>query len=234
MTWALATIAAMLIAYASVSGRFQGLNVPGAIFFTTAGLLAGPVLGLFDVHLESEVVKRLAEVTLTLVLFADAARISLRALRHEFAVPLRLLAIGLPLTILSGTLAGAAIVPGIGLAEALVLAVVLACTDAALGQTVVSDERVPSRIRQGLNVESGLNDGLCVPLFFIAIAVAEAKSGASSEGAAANLVFEQIGYGLIGGVLAGAFGALALRLATRRHLIAPHWRQILPAASALL
>jgi sodium/hydrogen antiporter len=234
MTWALATIAALLIAYATVSGRLQRLNVSGAMFFTTAGLLAGPVLGLLDFHLESEVVKRLAEVTLTLVLFADAARISLRALRHEFAVPLRLLAIGLPLTILAGTLAGAAIVPGIGLAEALVLAVVLACTDAALGQTVVSDERVPSRIRQGLNVESGLNDGLCVPLFFIAIALAETDTGTASGHTAAELVFEEIGYGLIAGVAAGILGGLALRYAARRRMIEPHGTQVRTAATALL
>ena len=148
MTWALTTIAALMLLYATVSRRLQGLNVSGAMFFTTAGLLAGPVFGLLDFDLESEVVKRLAEITLTLVLFADAARISLRALRHEYTVPLRLLGIGLPLTILAGAIAGAAIVPGIGLAEGLVLAVMLASTDAALGQAVVSDERIPSRIRQ--------------------------------------------------------------------------------------
>src|SRR6188472_2478854 len=184
MTWALATIAAMLIAYATASRRLQALNVSGAIFFTTAGLLAGPVLGLLDFHVESELVKRLAEITLTLVLFADAARISLRALRHEYAVPLRLLGIGLPLTILAGAIAGAVIVPGVGFAEALVLAVVLACTDAALGQAVVSDERIPSRIRQGLNVESGLNDGICVPLFFIALGLAAADEGTMTAHAA--------------------------------------------------
>ena len=114
------------------------------------------------------------------------------------------------------------------------LAVVLACTDAALGQAVVTDERIPSRVRQGLNVESGLNDGLCVPIFFIAIAVAEADAGTSSGHAATNLVLEQIGYGLLGGIPAGIVGALALRFSARRGLIEPHWMQILTAASALL
>ena len=94
------------------------------------------------------------------------------------------------------------------------LAVVLACTDAALGQAVVTDERVPSRIRQGLNVESGLNDGLCVPLFFIAIAIAEADAGTASGRSRIELVFEQIGYGLVGGVVAGA--SAASRCASRR------------------
>jgi NhaP-type Na+/H+ or K+/H+ antiporter len=234
MTWALATIGVLLIAYAMASRRLALLNVSGAMFFTTAGLLVGPVLGLVDFEVESELVKRLAEITLTLVLFADAARISLPELRREFAVPLRLLGVGLPLTILLGALAGAAVLPGISFAEALVLAVVLACTDAALGQAVVSDERIPSRVRQGLNVESGLNDGLCVPLFFIAIAFAEADSGTVSDHTAIELVLEEIGYGLVGGIAAGVLGALALRFSTSRRLIEPHWVQILSATAALL
>jgi NhaP-type Na+/H+ or K+/H+ antiporter len=234
MTWALTTIAVLLIAFATVSRGLGRLNVSGAMFFTTAGLLAGPVLGLLELEVHGEQVKLLAEITLTLVLFADASRISVRALRHEFAVPLRLLGIGLPLTIVAGALVGAAVVPGVGFAEAALLAIVLACTDAALGQAVVSDERVPSRIRQGLNVESGLNDGLCVPLFFIAIAIAEADAGTMSAQAAFELVYEQIGYGLVGGVAAGAIGSVALRFAAARRLIEPHWLQILSIASALL
>src|SRR6476646_2500136 len=107
MAWALATIAVLLLAYAAFSRRLQLLSVSSAMFFTTAGLLAGPGLGVLDLRLESEQVKLLAEITLTLVLFADASRISLRALRREFAVPLRLLGIGLPLTIVVGTLVGA-------------------------------------------------------------------------------------------------------------------------------
>src|SRR3954464_2521835 len=142
MTWALATIAALLIGYATVSRRLEGLNVSGAMFFTTAGLLVG-LLGLVDLKVHGEQVKLLAEITLTLVLFADASRISLRALRHESATPLRLLGIGLPLTIVAGAVVGAAVLPGVSFAEAVVLAIVIACTDAALGQAVVSDERVP-------------------------------------------------------------------------------------------
>src|SRR4051794_9639388 len=234
MTWALATIAALLLAFAVGSRWLEGHSVSGAMFFTTAGLLAGPVLGLVDLDLPGEEVKLLAEITLTLVLFADASRISFRALRREFAVPVRLLGFGLPLTIVAGGLLGAAVLPSITVAEAFVLAIVLACTDAALGQAVVSDERVPSRIRQGLNVESGLNDGLCVPLFFIAIAIAETDAGETSGGSAAQLVFEQIGYGLVGGVIAGALGGLALLYAARRRLIEPHWLQLLSVASALL
>ena len=180
MTWALTAIAVLLIAYAAVSKRLERANVSTAMFFTTTGLLVGPALGLLDLQVAGEQVKLLAEITLTLVLFADASRISLRALRrrvrgaaapagHRPAAHDRRRSPG-----------RAPVIPGVSVAEALVLAIVLACTDAALGQAVVSDERVPSRIRQGLNVESGLNDGLCVPLFFIAIAIAETDAGTTS------------------------------------------------------
>jgi NhaP-type Na+/H+ or K+/H+ antiporter len=89
-------------------------------------------------------------------------------------------------------------------------------------------------VRQALNVESGLDDGLCVPIFFVAIAVAEADAGTSSGHAATNLMLEQIGYGSIGGIPAGIVWALALRFSARHGLIEPHGMQILTAASALL
>ena len=181
MTWALATIAVLVIVWAALSGRLKSRNVTAAMFFTAAGLLAGSASGLLDLSIGSEQVKLVAEATLTLVLFADASRISVRALRSEFTVPLRLLGHRAAADDRRGTLVGVAVLPGVSLPEALVLAVMLACTDAALGQAVVTDPRVPSRIRQGLNVESGLNDGLCVPLFFIAIALAEAEEGATSD-----------------------------------------------------
>jgi NhaP-type Na+/H+ or K+/H+ antiporter len=231
--WELATVALVLLAFSAVSGRLERSIVTPAIFFTSAGLLAGPVLGLVDLSIGSEPVKLLAEATLTLVLFADASRISLPALRRESAVPARLLGIGLPLTIAFGTLAGVGLLPGVSLVEALVLSIMLACTDAALGQAVVTDQRVPSRIRQGLNVESGLNDGICVPLFFIALALAEWDEGTVTAHAAVHLVLEEIGYGLIAGVAAGILGALALRLA-RRLPVEAHWLQILTVATAVL
>ncbi len=231
--WVVATIALVVLAFAAASGRIERSVVTPAIFFTSAGLLAGPVLGLIDLHVGGEPVKLLAEATLTLVLFADASRISFPALRKEFAVPARLLGIGLPFTIAFGTLAGVGLLPGVSLVEALVLSIMLACTDAALGQAVVTDERVPSRIRQGLNVESGLNDGICVPLFFIALALAEWDEGAVTAHAAVHLVLEEIGYGLVGGVAAGVLGVLALRLA-RRLPVEAHWLQIVTVATALL
>ena len=149
-------------------------------------------------------------------------------------MPLRLLAIGLPLTIVAGALAGVALLGELTFIEAVLLAIVLAPTDAALGQAVVTDDRVPSRVRQGLNVESGLNDGICVPLLLIAIAIAEAEEGAIGNGAALHLVLEEIGYGCIGGVIAGLAAAVVIRVGVSRRLIDSIWLQVVPVAGAAL
>jgi sodium/hydrogen antiporter len=233
--WSLATIAGLLIAFAALSGRLDRSVLTPAIFFVTTGLVAGSdAIGAVDLHLETESVRVLAESTLTLLLFADASRIDVGALRREVTVPLRLLGIGLPLTIVAGALLAWGVFGELAFVEALVLAVVLAPTDAALGQAVVTDTRLPSRIRQGLNVESGLNDGICVPLLFIALGVAEAEEGAIGGGHAVRLVLEEIGYGALGGVIAGAAGALVLVLAWPRGLIASRWLQVVPLGTAAL
>ena len=170
--WELAAVAAVVLAYAATSRLLDRTPVTAAIFFVSCGFVLGDKgLGWIDLGAQSESVRLLAEVTLTLVLFADASRLDLAALRREYLVPARLLGLGLPLTILVGFGLAAAIFPKLSLGEALLLAIILAPTDAALGQAVVTDPRLPSRIRQGLNVESGLNDGICVPLLFIALAL---------------------------------------------------------------
>src|SRR5262245_33176005 len=234
-TWALATIAGLLVVFAAISGRLERSVLTPAIFFTTTGLMAGnDALGLIDLHVETDSVRALAEATLTLVLFADASRIDVRALRRELTVPLRLLGIGLPLTIVAGALFAVGVFGELALVEALVLAVVLAPTDAALSQAVVTDRRLPSRVRQGLNVESGLNDGLCVPLLFIALAIGETEEEGHSVASSVHVVVDEIGWGMVGGVAAGVIGALVVRHAVRRDLVDPTWLQIIPAAAALL
>ena len=147
-------------------------------------------------------------------------------------MPVRLLAIGLPLTIVAGALAALGLLGELMLIEAVLLAIVLAPTDAALGQAVVTDRRIPSRVRQGLNVESGLNDGICVPLLLIAIAIAEAQEGAIGNGAALHLVLEEIGFGCLGGVVAGLAAAVVIRVGVARSLIDPIWLQVVPVAGA--
>ncbi len=234
-SWSLAIVASVVLGYAVFSRRLERTVVTAPIVFVTAGLVTGgEVLGWLDLGIGSEAVRALAEATLTLVLFADASRIDLVKLRRDIALPVRLLGIGLPLTIVAGTAVAAAVIGALSWPEALVLAIVLAPTDAALGQAVVSDRRLPIRIRQGLNVESGLNDGICVPLLFIALALAEADEDATTVHHAVTLVLEEIGWGVAGGVAAGGVAALALRFARRRDLIAETSVQVIPLAGAAL
>ncbi len=232
-SWALAVGAAVILVYAAASARLTRWNVSAAMFFVAAGFVLGAdAIGWLKLSNTGADVRLLAEATLALVLFSDASRIDLKALRREYAMPLRLLAIGLPLTILLGTVAAVGIVPGLTAAEALVLAVVLAPTDAALGQAVVTDERLPSRVRQGLNIESGLNDGLCVPLISIAIAIAATEEGSLSAGGAAHLLTEEIGFGVLAGIVAGFVGALLVRAGRAHATIAPAWLQAISLGSA--
>jgi sodium/hydrogen antiporter len=231
--WAVAVIALALLAFAAISGRLAGTPITAAMVFTAVGLLVGSdALGFIDVAPGGESVKLLAEATLALVLFADASRIDVRALRGELSVPLRLLGIGLPLTLVGGFLLALVVFPELMWAEALLLAVILAPTDAALGQAVVTLTRLPSRVRQGLNVESGLNDGICVPLFWIVLAIAQAESGAIGEGAAVQLVAEQIGYGILAGVVAGIAAACVVVIAGGHGHVGGTWLQVVPVAGA--
>ena len=235
MDWSLAIVALALIAVAAFSKRLSGSPITPAIVFVSIGLLVGPrVLGEVDIPSTSSTVRALAEATLALVLFSDASRIDLIALRREISLPARLLGIGLPLTIAFGALAAAVIFGELTFWEAVIVGVILAPTDAALGQAVVTEPRVPGRIRQALNVESGLNDGICVPLLFAAVAAADIESHISEGRTGMTLLLEEVGYGVLAGVAAAlVIGAVVIH-AGRRDLIQGSWRQVIPAAGAAL
>jgi NhaP-type Na+/H+ or K+/H+ antiporter len=232
--WAVPTVAVLLLAYAAVSARLRATVVSQAMVFVACGLVVGNrVLDLVDVDVANQYVRLLAEATLALVLFTDAVRIDLGSLRREYALPVRLLGIGLPLTIVAGTLAGLALFPALDLWTAAALATMLAPTDAALGLPVVSNRRLPSRIRQGLNVESGLNDGVCVPLLIIFLTVAQAEEGVGHV-EPVKVVLEEIGFGAVGGILAGVLGAWLLRTFAGKGWMDQTWQQITGVATPLL
>ena len=235
MNWQIAIIGAAVLAVAGVSRRLTGTPVTPAMAFVLIGALAGPLI--IDGETPSPTgsfVRTLAEATLTIVLFGDASRIKLDALKREFSVPLRLLGIGLPLTIILGAVLAVLMFNGLNAIEALVLAIVLAPTDAALGEAVVTEPRLPSRIRQGLNVESGLNDGICVPLLLIALAVAQADENAITASHAARIVVEEIGYGMLGGAVAGIATSAIAVIGDHRRLISDSWLQVVPVGGAIL
>jgi NhaP-type Na+/H+ or K+/H+ antiporter len=232
--WLLPIVAALLIGYGAVSGRLRTSVVTQAMVFAVLGLLIGNrVLHLVDLGPASLVVRHLAEATLAVVLFTDAVRVRLPRLRHEAAVPVRLLGIGLPLTIAAGTVVGMLVFRDLNVWTAAALATMLAPTDAALGLPVISNRKLPSRIRQGLNVESGLNDGVCVPLLLIFLTLAIAE-GDSAHVEPVRVLLEEIGFGLVGGVVAGVVGAWLLRHAIARGWATPSWQQIASVATPLL
>ena len=227
-------IAASVVLWGVFSARLEVFNVSAPIAFVVAGLvLANRPLSAVDVHVRSESLRTLAEVTLALLLFSDAARVNLRVLRHDARVPLRLLLIGLPLTIALGTAIAVLLFPDLDPWAAAVIAAAVAPTDAALGAQVVGDRRVPQRIRRVLNVESGLNDGIATPFvsFFIAGAVADtvAHSTASLDGALGEL-----GIGVLVGAAVGLGGGLLVTFSTSRGWASPSYRGIGALALALV
>jgi NhaP-type Na+/H+ or K+/H+ antiporter len=228
-----AVIAGLVVAYALVSRRLEGTWITAPMVFVAAGvLLSDAVTDLVDIGAATEPLRLLAELTLVIVLFSDAARIRRRTLQRYRRLPVRLLVFGMPGAILVGTVAGL-VVLDLDLWPAALLAAVLAPTDAALGQVVVSDARVPVRIRQGLNVESGLNDGLAVPFVTLFIALAAEEEDVPGAPYWVRFVLEQVGYGLVVGIAVGLAGAWLVEWASRRDWISPLFRRLAVVALAL-
>ena len=212
---AVALIALVVFVWGLLSARFARADLSAPIVFVGMGLVFSEVTHVIEPELSHEAVKIIAEVTLVWVLFADAARVRLPDLRADLGLYTRLLAVGLPLTMATGTLLAMGLLSGVGVWMALLVGAALAPTDAALGAAVMTDPAVPDRVRRVLNVESGLNDGIATPVVTVAIAgVASAASvqGLPSLGGA----FTDLAIGLVSGVVLGATGGLAMRTARRR------------------
>ena len=203
------------------------------MFFVVLGLvLANRPVSAIDVDVHGETVRSLAELTLALLLFSDAARINTRVLQSDRGVPLRLLLVGLPITIAIGTAFAIVFFSDLDPWGAAIIAAAVAPTDAALGAQVVEDQNVPMRIRRALNVESGLNDGIATPFvtFFIAGAVADAasRSSVSLAGSLGDLAI-----GVLTGIAVGFGGGLLLKSATSRGWASPAYRGICALALAV-
>lgn len=231
----LAVLLAVVFLYGLISRRLEGSVVTAPMTFVAAGMVLGPAaLGLVNFDLENETVLLVAEFALALLLFTDATRVDLRALGSPPHLPARLLGVGMPLTIVLGAVAAALVLPGLSFWEAAIVAAVLAPTDAALGQAVVSDERVPATVRRSLNVEAGLNDGLSVPFLALFIALALAEEEALTGGRWILFALQQIGFGVLVGALVGVSGAWLVREAIRWGWISDTFERLALLALALL
>jgi sodium/hydrogen antiporter len=219
-----AILAAFLLIYSAVAGRVERSWLSGPIVFTAAGLLLGPYgLGVVRLNLGAEGLRTLAELTLAMVLFTDAANADFDIVRRNIGVPERLLLIGLPLTIVLGFLVAMVLFPGIALLEMALLAAMLAPTDAALGKPVVTNPDVPAVTREGLNIESGLNDGICVPIVVLLLGLAvgtQIEHGTMIH--AIRVVAEELGIGLMVGLVLTWLTTVMLRFAEHQGWISEH------------
>lgn len=207
ITEPLIVIAMCIVLYGAFSARLGQSVVSAPVLFMLAGLVAGEAgLRVFDIEIDNHVLEGFGELTLGLILFADAASTNSRRLAHDYRIPRRLLLVGLPLSIAFGTLVAIGLFPDLGWQEAALIAAILAPTDAALGYAVVSSRHVPERIRQGVLVESGLNDGLALPAVLLFAALAFSAMDGEGRSAGAWLLFagQQIAVGAVVGVAVGA------------------------------
>ncbi|CAL2056594.1 Na_H_Exchanger domain-containing protein [Streptomyces murinus] len=229
--WVGVAMAGVTAAYALCSRLLASSPVSSAMVFVGCGILLGPVaLDIVDLKHTSEPIIALLEAALTLVLFTDAMTVRGRDLRTDGFLPARLLCVGLPLSIGAGWLLAWPLLPGLTLWELALVGAVLAPTDAALGKTAMSSPRVPALVRHGLNVESGLNDGMVLPFFVLFLAVIPGTS-AAREGAS-GVFWRALVLSSVLGFLVGAVGGRLLRAARSRGWVSGEWAQLFVPAVA--
>ena len=216
----------VLFVYGLASRRLERTVVTAPIVFTVAGMLMFPSLaGILKAGGTPNILLQVAEIGLVLLLFTDASRTDLSVLHSIRNLPARLLSTGMLLTIFLGAVVGKFVFPQLSIWECGILSAILAPTDAGLGQVVVTSARVPVRIRQALNVEAGLNDGLSVPFLLLFAAL----SGAHVRGPVLSLVHfvvEQLGFGVLVGLVIGLPGGWLLDAAYRAKWMTGPFRQI--------
>ncbi|MFI0448930.1 cation:proton antiporter [Actinomadura sp. 6N118] len=231
--WACVAVAGVTAAYALGSRRLSSTPVTSAIVFLGTGILFGPAaLGIIDLEREAAPILVLIEAALTLVLFTDAMTVRLRDLRTGGFLPSRLLGIGLPLSIAAGWLLAWPLLPGLTGWELALVGAILAPTDAALGKIAISDPRVPPLVREGLNVESGLNDGMVLPFFLLFLAGVPGTS-ASEEGVT-GVFWRALVLSAVLGLLVGGLGGWLLQWSRARAWVTREWQQLyVPAVAAV-
>jgi len=222
----LAILALFIFIYSMVAGRVERSIISGPMVFVVAGFLMGPYgISWLRGDATSSDLRTLADLTLALILFIDAANADMSILKRQFRIPSRMLLLGLPGAIALGFGFAVLMFDQLSLYEAAILGTMLAATDAALGKAVITNKIVPARIREGLNVESGLNDGICVPILLFFVALAVSGEGESSSSAIA-LVAEELGIGMAVGMGLAFAGASMLRWCAKQGWVTEIWKQV--------
>lgn len=224
----LAILTTFTFFYSIVARRMERTLISGPVVFILFGLLVGPLgLGVLDLTVDGKTFRALADLTLALVLFTHSASANRAALRRSTSIPKRMLLMGLPGVILLGFGAGCLVFDTLSLYELAILATILAATDADLGRAVITDKSVPISVREGLNLESGLNDGLCVPILLLFIELAKAHSEpARPMLLAIKLAIHEVGIGLAVGVAISALGVWLMSRAVKLGWVDKIWGKL--------
>jgi len=231
------TIALLVLIYGYISKALTRINISGPMVFASLGLLISPLgLDISQVDINAEFVTIIVEIALVLVLFSDAALLDLKLLCQSWRLPVRLLLIGLPITIVAGTVVAQFVFPDEPAIYMLLLALLLTPTDAALGKAVVSDPKVPKKIRSTINVESGLNDGIIFPIVITVLAMI--TSGLTESGSGDSdwlaFVFKQVAFGALIGAMVGYVGTKLSQFSFNKNWMVSSYQNLIPIALALL
>ena len=231
---AIAILAALIFLYSLLSRRLERTIITGPMIFTAAGILLYFLLpSEFGGKTQVKPVLQLMEIALAVVLFTDSTRIRIADLMGSATLPGRLLVIGMPLIILIGTILAAVMFTNLSIWEAAILGAILAPTDASLGHAVMSSKRLPVRIRQALNVEAGLNDGLALPFLMLFIALARVDLPLSDRSWIVYFL-QEVGFGILLGLLFGWIGGWLMGQANKRRWMAQPLQQLALLSIAVL
>jgi len=218
------------------SKALERTPVTAPMIFVSLGALAGPLgFNLVEFSLDDQLIRVIAEITLVSILFVEASTIDLRKLLREKEIPARLLLIGLPITMLVGTLVAAPLFPQLGWWALALMAFILSPTDAALGQAVVNSPLVPERLRQAINVESGINDGLVLPpILFCMAALAQAAGDNRDATYWIDFTTGQLIIGPLAGALVGWLGGWAVDYCSRHRMMNATFQRLSAISLAIL
>ncbi|SFV89808.1 Na+/H+ antiporter [hydrothermal vent metagenome] len=227
-------ISLVILGYGLFSKLLAKYNISGPMIFAIVGVLFSPlVFGEKQMHANAESIQILAEITLIVVLFSDAAALNIEQLKAHWHLPVRLLFVALPITIIGATFMAIWFYPNELVLYALLLALILAPTDAALGKIVVSDERIPSTVRNTINVESGLNDGIVFPVLLTVLTMIASESTTAQSGWM-TYIAQQIAIGAVAGAFAGWAGAVVMIKADKQGWMVHQYSNLALIALAIL
>ena len=229
------TVVMITLFYGFFSKLLEKFNISGPMIFLLVGVILSPLgFDFIVIGLDSQGVKIIAEIALVIVLFSDSSSLSLKGLQSNWQIPVRLLLIGLPLTILFSTYVASIMFPHEPLLYILVMALILAPTDAALGKAVVTQKSVPKEIRSAINVESGLNDGIVFPVLITTLLLIIAHKEFGSDSSWGFYLLKQISFGVIVGAFSGFISAKTLTFVMKKEWVEDVYLNLSPVSIAIL